>query len=153
MIFTGYVLAFPKDCFRYHIQRIVLAKWSWISGNWERFIFITCLYTKKSFIFYIGITGWENLKYHHRVFFEKFIGLLSESSVSKSDPEELEMNKREIRHGFGWEYDQLQKPLLVFAQLSPAGICQRDCLSLFFNGPHYIFVLCKSWQICHVRVC
>ena len=56
--------------------------------------------TKTSFIFYTGIASWENLKYLHKVFFQKFIGLLSESSVLKLDPEELELNQRKIRHGF-----------------------------------------------------
>ena len=87
-IFSG----FQKDCFRHQIQRIVSTKWSIISRNWESFLLIIGLPSKTSFKFYTGITGWENLKDIHRVFFHKFIGLLSESSISKSDPEELEMN-------------------------------------------------------------
>ena len=86
---------------------------------------------KKSFRFYRGITGWENLKYLHRVFFHKFTGLLSESSVSKSDPEELEMNPRKIRHGFCWEHGQIQKPLSVFAHISPYGICRSGFKPIF----------------------
>ena len=153
MIFTSYVLGFPKDYFRHHIQRIVLAKWSWISGNWERFFFILGIPSKISFIFYTSITSWENLKYLYKVFFQKFIGLLSQSSISKSDIEALELNQRKIRHGFWQEMVQLQKHISFFAQLSPARICRRDCLRLFFNGPHYFSVLCKSWQIRHIRVC
>ena len=131
MIFTGYVLGFPKDCFRHPIQRIVSEKWSWISGNWERVFFITFLYTKTTFIFYIGITGWENLKYLHRVFFQKFRSLLSESSISKSYPEELELDKRKLRHGFCWENVQLQKPLL-FLQIYHHFLYAEGDLSLFF---------------------
>ena len=113
----------------------------------------TGLYSKTSFQFYTGITGWENLKYIHSIFFHKFTGLRSKSSISNSDPRGMKLNHMKRRHGLFQEDFQLQKPFLVFTQLSPAKICRRGCLSLFFNGPQYIYVLCKSWQICHIQVC
>ena len=59
------------------------------------------------FGFYTGITGCENLKYLHRVSFQKFTSLLSKSSVSKADSEKLEVNKRKRRHGFCEAHGQL----------------------------------------------
>ena len=99
--------------------------------------FITCQSTKTSFIFYTSITGWENLKYIHRVFFQKFTVLLSESSVSKSNPEELELNQRKIRHGFCWEHVRVQKTLSFFSQLSPSGICRRGFKPIFLVVAFY----------------
>ena len=98
------MLRFSKDCFSQKIQRNVSNKWSWISENWERFLFITELYSKKSFSFYTGIEFWENLKDLHRVFFQKFTSLLSESSVSKTYSKELTANLEKIRHGFCREH-------------------------------------------------
>ena len=143
-------LGFPKDFFRHHIQRIVWSKWSWISRNWERCFFIIGLYIKTSFIFYTSITGWENLKYLHRVCFQKFTVLLSKSSVSKLDLDEMEFNKRKIIHEFWWEHGQLQKPLSFCAPLSPSRIRRRGFKPIFLVVRIFIFVLCESWCVGHV---
>ena len=37
----------------------ISARWRWISRNWERFLFITSLYTKTVLIFYTFVTVWE----------------------------------------------------------------------------------------------
>ena len=115
------------------------------------FVFITRISTKNSFIFYTRIIGWENLKYLHRVFFQKFTSLLSKSSVSKSNPEELELNQRKILHGFCWEHGQLQKNISCFSQVSPYEICGRGFYTCFSSSPHFIFVLCESWCVGHVQ--
>ena len=148
---TGHFSGFPKDCFRHPIQRMFSATWSWISGKWERFFFITVIPSKTSFKFYTGITGWENLKYIHRVFFQKFTSLLSESLVSKSDPQELELNQRKRRHGFCWEHGLLQKNLSFFAQLSPSRICRRGFKPIFLVVRILFFVLCESWCVGDIR--
>ena len=82
--------------------------------------------SKLSFIFYTVITGWDNLKDLHKLFFQKFTILLSESLVSKAYYEEFEMVLEKIRHGFCQENGQLQKPLPYFTQLSPLEICMRN---------------------------
>ena len=71
--------------------------------------------------------------------FHKFTGLLSESSVSKSDLEELELNQRKRRYGFCWEHGQLQKNISFFSQLSPFGICRRGFKPVFLVV-HILFV-------------
>ena len=96
---------------------------------------------KTYFIFYIVIIGQQNLKYLHMLFFHKFTGLLSESSVSKSDPKELELNQRKIRHGFCWEHGQLQKLISFFAHLSPYRICRRGFKPMFLVVRIFIFCL------------
>ena len=54
-------------------------------------LFLTGLCSKTSFIFYTVITGWENLKYLYRSFFQKYTILLCESSTSKEYFEEIEI--------------------------------------------------------------
>ena len=58
-------------------------------------------------MFYTVIIGWENLKDLHKLFFQKSTILLSESSVSKEDFEELEMSLEKIIHGFCQEHGKL----------------------------------------------
>ena len=71
LVFTGNVSCFPKDYFSHQIQIIVSYKWNLILQNWERFVLLTSLYSKCSFLFYTVLTGWENLKDLHKLFFSK----------------------------------------------------------------------------------
>ena len=72
-----------------------------------------------SFKFYTSITGLENLKYLHRVFFQNFTSLLSESSVSKEDSEEMEVNKRKRKHG-SWSITKKSFEFHIAVTISPA---------------------------------
>ena len=92
----------------------------------REFFFKIGIYSKNAFIFNTGITGWDNLKYLHRVFFQKFTSLLSESLVSKEVSEELEVNKRKRRHEFCRAHGQIQKPISYFTHMSPLEIYRRD---------------------------
>ena len=56
-------------------------------------------------MFYTVITGWDNLKYLHKSFFQK--STIFESSASKEYFEEIEMILQKLRHYFCWAHVQL----------------------------------------------
>ena len=49
-----------NGCFGHYFKSIVPAEPRWFFKNWERFFFITHLYTIKSLIFYPSVVDWEN---------------------------------------------------------------------------------------------